>query len=222
MDSQMQTKPVVDLRIYMLKQGGVPEFLRLSREIVLPVQLRHIGPPIAYYVTEIGPQQEVIHLWGYDSLGDMQTRREARNLDPGWPRYAQESVGLIEKQETTILKRIPLVLPDDAARASADKPLIEFRTTTVHRGSMTKYLQLLERQALPIQLQHVGAPFGLYVSDVGFINQVIQLTGFDNYADMEARRTARERDPAWSEYMKARESLMVAESLRMVRRAPGL
>lgn len=218
----MNTKPIVDLRVYTMRQGGVPEFLRLARTIVLPVQLRHIGPPIAYYVTDIGPQEEVIHLWGYDSLGDMQIRREARSLDPEWPRYGQESRGLIEKQETTILKRVPLHLPDTATRASESKALIEFRTTTVHRGSMPTFLNLLETQALPVQARHVGAPVGLFVSDIGKINQVIQLWGYDSYADMESRRTDRDNEPAWAQYMKARAPLVLAEQIRTVRRVPGL
>lgn len=220
----MSPKPIVDLRIYTMRQGGTPEFLRLAKALVLPVQLRHVGPPIAYYVTDIGPQEEVIHLWGYDSLGDMQTRREARSLDPEWPRYGQESIGLIERQKTTILKRVPLHMLDEvaSASASASKPLVEFRTTTVHRGSMPAFLELLEAQALPIQARHVGAPAGFFVSDIGHVNQVIQLWGYDSYADMETRRTRRDNDAAWAQYLKAREPLVASENTRMVRRVPGL
>ena len=218
----MKEKAIVDLRIYTMRPGGIPEFLRLARSIVLPVQLRHIGPPIAYYVTDIGPQEEVIHLWGYDSLGDMQTRREARNLDPDWPQYAQESAGLIEAQVTTLVNRVALSMPAEAVAASANKPLVEMRTTTVRRGSMAQMLALFQQQALPLQLRHIGAPLGLYVSDIGHINQLIQLWGFDNYADMEARRALREQEPAWSQYKKALEPLVLAENIRTVRSVPIL
>lgn len=87
---------------------------------------------------------------------------------------------------------------------------------------MPRFLELLECQALPIQLRHVGSPLGVYVSDIGLVNQVIQLWGFDDYAAMEARRDAWDKDPAWSAYTSERQSLVAAENVRMVRRVPGL
>ena len=80
----MGAKPVVDLRIYTIRRRSMPEFLRISETLAMPVQLRHIGPPLAYYVTDIGPQNQVIHLWPYDSVADMESRRAARNQDPEW------------------------------------------------------------------------------------------------------------------------------------------
>jgi hypothetical protein len=218
----MKNHPVVDLRLYTMRQGGVPEFLRLAHEVVLPVQLRHIGPPVAYYVTDIGPQQEVMHLWGYESLADMEVRRNARNQDPEWPKYGEASDGLIDKQETSILRRIPLKVPQDAECASADKPLVEFRVTTLHRRRLPEFLRLFESQAMEIQMRHVGAPIALYTSDVGHLNQVIQIWGYDSYADMEARRKDRDQEPRWASYLATRDPLVVAENVRIVRRVPGL
>jgi hypothetical protein len=219
----MNPKSVVDLRIYTMRQGGVPEFLRLAKEVVLPVQLRHVGPPVAYYHTDFGPQQEVMHLWGYDSLADMEARRLARNQDPEWTKYGAQSDGLIAKQENVILRRVALPLPDDLAHdASASQPLVEFRVTTLYRRRMPEYLRLFEKYALDVQLNKIGSPAGFYAADIGQLNQLYQFWGYRDYADMERRRVSRDQHPRWAEFLKATEPLVAAESVRMVRKVPGL
>ncbi|MDR6478868.1 hypothetical protein J2778_006375 [Paraburkholderia graminis] len=218
----MKRKAIVDLRIYTMRQGGVPEFLRLAKEIVVPVQLRHIGPPVAYYVTEIGPQQEVMHLWEYDDLGDMEARRKARNGDPDWPQYAVASDGLITKQETSILRRLSLPDEDGLVDSTASKPVVEFIVTTVQRSRIIEFQRVLRQKALKIQQRHVCPPISLYRSEVGHLNQIVQLWGFDNYADLEARRLARSRDSEWNEYLEAVEPMIVDEHIRILRRVPVL
>ena len=47
---------------------------------------------------------QVIHLWGYENLADMEARRAARDADPAWEKYLTKTAGLILSQETKILK----------------------------------------------------------------------------------------------------------------------
>jgi hypothetical protein len=99
-------KPIVDLRIYTIRPRGMPEYLKLFEELALPIQLRHIGPPVGYYTAEIGALNQVVHLWGFDSLADMEARRVARNADPDWPRYLAASAHLVLAQENRIIRRV--------------------------------------------------------------------------------------------------------------------
>lgn len=102
----MADKPIVDMRIYTIRPRGMPEYLKLFEEMALPVQLRHIGPPLGYYTSEIGALNQVVHLWGFDSLADMETRRAARNADPDWPIYLAASAHLMLAQEDRIIRRV--------------------------------------------------------------------------------------------------------------------
>jgi hypothetical protein len=102
----MADKPIIDLRIYTIIPRGMPEYLKLFEEMALPIQLRHIGPPVGYYTTEIGALNQVVHLWGFDSLADMEARRAARNADPGWPGYLAASAHLVLAQENRIIRRV--------------------------------------------------------------------------------------------------------------------
>jgi hypothetical protein len=45
----------------------MPEYLKLFEELALPVALKHLGEPLGYYVTQIGPLNQVVHLWKFDN-----------------------------------------------------------------------------------------------------------------------------------------------------------
>ena len=46
---------------------------------------------------------EVVHLWGYEGLADMEVRRAVRDADPGWPGYRKKTQDLVLYQEKKIL-----------------------------------------------------------------------------------------------------------------------
>lgn len=95
---------IVDHRTYRIAHGRNKEYIRLFEEMGLPVQLRHLGNLLGYFETAIGSVNEVVHLWGYESLADMERRREARDADPDWAAYKKASAGMLELQENKILK----------------------------------------------------------------------------------------------------------------------
>ena len=41
-------EPVLDMRTYTIRPRGVPEFVRLWEELMLPVALKHWGKPAAF------------------------------------------------------------------------------------------------------------------------------------------------------------------------------
>ncbi len=97
---------IVDVRCYTIRPRGLPGFLKLFEEEGLPLQQKYLGSPVGYYVSEIGPLNQVTHLWGYDSLADMEAKRSARNADPAWAEYAAKSGEFITAQETRIVRAV--------------------------------------------------------------------------------------------------------------------
>ena len=104
----MHTKRIVDFRTYEIRYDKMPKFLETTEQFALDVMVRHIGPPLGYYMNVAGNLQEITHLWGYDSMGDMETRRAARNEDPDWMNYVNASDGIYEGQSNQVLHRLEL------------------------------------------------------------------------------------------------------------------
>ena len=95
---------IVEERIYTLQPGKVPEMVRLYGEEGLALQQRHLGKFIGYFTTETGNLNQVVFMWGYDSLDDRAARRDRLAQDPEWQRYLQKVVQIIVAQENRILK----------------------------------------------------------------------------------------------------------------------
>jgi len=99
---------IVDLRIYTLKPRATPEYVQTFREHGLPLQIKYLGKPLGYYTSEIGPLNQIVHLWGYESLADMEARRAARNADPAWQKFTAMNGHLVDTQEDRILRKVML------------------------------------------------------------------------------------------------------------------
>ena len=94
---------IIDHRTYQIRHGMEKVYLKTFEEVGLPIQLRHLGNLLAYFKTAIGPVNEVIHLWGYESLADMEERRARRDADPEWAVYKEKTARMLEVQVNKIL-----------------------------------------------------------------------------------------------------------------------
>ena len=65
----------------------------------------------------------------------------------------------------------------------------------------------LRRNGLPVQLRHLGNLLGFLQTEIGTLNQVIHLWGFDDLDDRQRRRAEMAKDPAWHEFMRRNEEL---------------
>ncbi len=94
---------IIDHRTYRLKPNRMAQYLKVFEEEGLPIQMRHLANLIGYFTTTIGPVDQVVHLWGYDSLADMEARRAARDGDPAWAEYREQTQNLVATQENKIV-----------------------------------------------------------------------------------------------------------------------
>ena len=93
---------IVDVRTYDIVPRKMAEYLALFERYGLPVQRRHIGEPLGYFVVDHGALNQVVHLWGYESLADLETKRAARNADPDWADYLARTEGLVLRQDNKL------------------------------------------------------------------------------------------------------------------------
>lgn len=95
---------IVDVRTYNIVPRKMPEYLALFEKYALPVQRRHIGDPLGYFLVEHGPLHQVVHLWGYESLADLEAKRAARDADPDWTDYLGRTDGLVVSQDNKLTR----------------------------------------------------------------------------------------------------------------------
>jgi len=102
---------LVDFRLYTVKHGKVPELFKLYEAEGWAVQSKHLGNCVGYYQSDIGGQNQILHLWGYKDAGDRQARRTAMAADPAWGAYVKASTPLIQHMENQLLVKAPFFAP---------------------------------------------------------------------------------------------------------------
>lgn len=98
---------IVEERIYTLHPGKVAVFLDIYQNTVYPLQAEILGTMIGYFVTDVGPLNQIVHLWGYEDLEERRKRRQALVEMTEWQEFLRKILPLIVTMENKIL--IPTV-----------------------------------------------------------------------------------------------------------------
>jgi len=97
---------IVEQRIYNLVVDGISEWERHYVSEGREAQLRHLPSPIGYYASEFGALNQVVSLWGYESLEHRSQCRAALAADPDWLAFVAKVKPLIVSQENRLLRPI--------------------------------------------------------------------------------------------------------------------
>jgi hypothetical protein len=95
---------IVDVRTYTLVPRKLPKYVELFETHALPVMRRHGLELMGYYTSQIGPLNQAVHLWRYDSLADLEAKRAARDADPAWGGFLSLTEGMVVMQESKIMR----------------------------------------------------------------------------------------------------------------------
>jgi len=100
---------LIDHRVYRVRPGRVPEQLALYEKLAYPVQLRYMGEPHYYLVTESGQLNSFVHGWIYENAGDREDKRRRMAQDPDWKHYLTENakVGNVIEQVNWLTQPAP-------------------------------------------------------------------------------------------------------------------
>lgn len=98
--------PLVDHRIYTIRLRKMPEFLEVFGTLAMPILQETLGHPLGFYVSQVGPLNQFVHLWAYADLADYEARGLRRDAHPDFPAYLQASEHLIVAQETRLIRQV--------------------------------------------------------------------------------------------------------------------
>jgi hypothetical protein len=94
---------IVEERIYTLHPGTAPDYLAAYEREGFAVQKGHLGNLVGYFSTEIGPLNQIVHMWAYRDLKEREERRARLAADPQWKVYREKVRPFLNLQENKIL-----------------------------------------------------------------------------------------------------------------------
>lgn len=190
---------IVDVRRYTLKPGQLGPYLARYGAAGYAAQTRHLGEALGWFVADVGPQNHVLHLWGYTDAADMEARRGALAADADWIDVRNDFKGLFAAQETEVMTAIPGLPYTRSAKAPG---LVDIRIYTLHHGELAAFLDVLATRSAPVQARHWTDNIAYLVSRTGRQNRIMHLWGYADHAERLTRRQALLADPDWQDCMK--------------------
>jgi hypothetical protein len=95
--------------------------------------------------------------------------------------------------------------------------IIDHRTYTVAHGCKSDFLSKFEKFGLPVQMRHLGNMIGYFTTVVGSVNDLVHMWGYEDFADMEGRRSARNADPGWGEFRRMTKGMLVKQETKILK-----
>ncbi|MAX74865.1 MAG: NIPSNAP family protein [bacterium] len=94
---------IVEKRTYTLHPGATPAFMELYEAEGLALHRKYL-PMLGYFTSDIGPQNQIVTLWGYESMAEREAKRAALYADPEWIAFGPRMTPFIQTMENVILK----------------------------------------------------------------------------------------------------------------------
>ncbi len=101
-------RPLIDHRVYTIRLRKMGEFLDVFNRMAMPILLDTLGHPAGFYVSQVGPLNQFVHLWAYEDLADYERRSRKRDTHPDFPAYLAASEHLIVAQETRLIRAVEM------------------------------------------------------------------------------------------------------------------
>lgn len=98
--------------------------------------------------------------------------------------------------------------------------IVEQRTYQLKPGAMHEFLSAYQAEGLALQSAALGNLLGYFVSEIGELNRVIQLWGFDSFEERGRRRAALSASSNWREFLGRVGHLVVLQHSELLTPAP--
>lgn len=98
---------IYDMRTYTFAPGNAQRYLKVYEDLAYQLQLKHQRNLLGFWQTDIGPLNQTVSIWAYDSLQARDEAKAALGQESGWKDYLVAAQPLILSQENAILKPAP-------------------------------------------------------------------------------------------------------------------
>lgn len=178
---------IYEIRTYDLRPGGVPEVEKRFAER-LPGRLSY-SSLAGFWHSEVGPLNQVVHIWPYDDLNQRDEIRKQATSSGGWPPDISEFVLNMQSE---------IYLPAAFMTPMGERdigPMYEMRTYTYPPRAIPRVLEawgeaIVER----VKLSPLA---GCWHSDIGGLNRFVHLWAYRSFEERGRVRAETQKRGIW-------------------------
>ncbi len=178
---------IYEFRTYTLQPRTLPEFLKRFGD-ALPKRLE-FSPLAAFWYTELGPLNQVIHVWPYKDTNERSRTRAAAVKAGIWPPKTTEFIVDMKSEILEPLPFSPLLEPSNHG------PYFEMRSYVLRAGGTPEMAANWEKH-LPGRVA-LSPLIGVYTSDIGGLNQWVHIWAYKSFEERMAVRKTMQESGIW-------------------------
>jgi hypothetical protein len=187
---------IYELRTYTVRPGTLGDIVKAASTVSLDIRGNNFGKLEGYWSTEIGPLNQVMHMWSYRDFEERAKLRAELAKNPRWGgEYLPLIRPLLIRQDVRLLNAIR---PPVASASTGN--IYEYRNYRAKPAGAAKQWLDAFTAVLPAREKY-SKIVGLWQTEAGQPNEVCHLWA---YPDLNARAEARGavmKDPAWQEFL---------------------
>jgi hypothetical protein len=187
---------IYELRTYTVKPGTIGDMVKAASTVSLDIRGNNFGKLEGYWFTEIGPLNQVMHMWSYSDLNERARLRGELAKNARWTsEYIPLLRPLLVRQDVRLMHAIkPPVAP---ASTGNIYELRNYRAKPL--GAVRQWIEAFTA-ALPAREKY-SKMVGLWHTETGQPNEVCHIWAYPSLnARAEARANAA-KDPVWGEFL---------------------
>jgi hypothetical protein len=182
---------IYEVRTYTLKPGTVAEFeSRFEQRHPFREKYSKLG---AFWHTEMGPLNQVIHVWEYEDLTQREEAREAASQDRDLQRLPGGREFVVEQQSEAVMPA-PFMHPL-GSRDYGSGNIYEMRTYTYEPGGIPEVLKAWE-QAIPYREEYSPLAACWY-TEFGGLNRFTHVWVYPNLNERTRIRAESRQGSHW-------------------------
>ena len=164
---------IYEIRTYDLMPRSLPEFEKRTAEKI-EGRLKHsqLG---GYWRTEVGPLNQVVHIWPYEDLNQRSEIRAKAVAEGGWP---PDNAEFTLEMRSEIYNPAPFMTPLGERSIG---PLYEMRTYTYPPGSIPRVLEAWDNAIA--EREKLSPLAGCWYSDFGGVNNFVSMWAYSSFEE---------------------------------------
>jgi hypothetical protein len=207
---------IYELRIYTVRPGIMPEYLKIVGDIGMPIRKNDFGKLVGAWSSEFGTLNEYYHLWSYPDPNERARLRAELAKTPGWAdKYLAATRGMVTAQRNTIL-----TLDEDIGLRSVETTgnIYELRTYGALPqqlgGWLTTFKRSLEQRETHSKL------VALWMAEVGGLNAGTHLWVYNSLAHRTEVRATMAKDTKLAELRAGGSQNLISQTSTVLMPAP--